>query len=73
MIARKIWVIALTLSLGACASVPPPPRCVDNGTGLQPINPEMLTQEQLDAHKATGPDTTPRRAKRGQPIEGSQI
>lgn len=49
---KTLSVVAMALSLGACASVPPPPHCEDNGKGMQPINPEMLTQEQINAHRA---------------------
>lgn len=45
---KSLTVVAMALSLGACASVPPPPYCDPNGQGLQPINPEMLTQEQIN-------------------------
>lgn len=46
---KSLIAIMLTLSLGACATVPPPPHCEDNGQGLQPINPEMMSQEQVNA------------------------
>lgn len=49
---KALPTIAITLSLGACASVPPPPHCEDNGQGIQPINPEMITQEQATAVRA---------------------
>ena len=46
-------IVVITLSLGACASVPPPPHCEDDGKGMQPINPEMLTQEQVSVIRAS--------------------
>ena len=49
---KALPIIAIALSLGACASVPPPPHCEDNGQGMQPINPEMITQEQVNAVRA---------------------
>ncbi len=49
---KTLTVIFMALSLGACASVPPPPHCEDNGQGLYPINPEMMTQEQMNAIRA---------------------
>lgn len=44
---KTISIVMIALSLGACASVPPPPHCEDNGQGLQPINPEMINQVQV--------------------------
>ncbi|MCK9505013.1 MAG: hypothetical protein M0Q95_12635 [Porticoccaceae bacterium] len=55
---KALPIVAITLSLGACASVPPPPHCEDNGQGMQPINPEMITQEQATAIRASEKDTS---------------
>lgn len=44
--------VVMALSLGACATVPPPPHCTDSGHNLQPINPDMISQEQKDAVQA---------------------
>jgi hypothetical protein len=38
----------LVLSVAACAP-PKPPCCEDVGLDLHPINPEMMTQEQIKA------------------------
>lgn len=53
---RMLGTFVVVLSLGACASVPPPPHCEDSGdmehfmaSGAKPINPEMLSQEELNA------------------------
>lgn len=50
---KKLTIISLALALGACTSVPPPPHCKDDGKGLQPINPEMLTQETINTVRAS--------------------
>nr|WP_067297073.1 hypothetical protein [Marinobacterium profundum] len=55
---KSLPIFAIALSLGACASVPPPPHCEDNGQGLQPINPEMITQEQANAIRAPEKDAS---------------
>ncbi len=63
---KTLSVLAITLSLGACASVPPPPHCEDNGKAMHPINPEMLTQEQINAHRTSQkPDYQPQRGHGG--------
>lgn len=48
---RKILILStlLTLSLAACTP-PKPPCCEDvGGLDLHPINPEMMSQEQIKA------------------------
>jgi hypothetical protein len=48
---KSFFVITLlALSLAACA--PPKPPCCENvGLDLHPINPEMMTQEQIKASR----------------------
>ncbi|EKQ4178879.1 hypothetical protein P5F81_004463 [Salmonella enterica] len=47
---KSLAVIALTFTLGACSLTPPPPaEAVDDGRGMVPINPAMVTQEQINA------------------------
>ncbi|GGO83780.1 hypothetical protein GCM10011348_28350 [Marinobacterium nitratireducens] len=52
MITKYLTVIVMAISLVACASVQSPPHCEDNGEGLHPINPEMMTQEQMNVTRA---------------------
>lgn len=37
-----LTMLVLTSFSGACAHVPPPPHCKDNGMGLYPINSGMM-------------------------------
>lgn len=50
---RNLTGVIVALSLGACATVPQPPHCEGNGEDLQPINPEMMTQGQINAVRET--------------------
>lgn len=44
----RILTIAVVALLTGCAFSPPPPAvCKDDGRGTFPINPEMLTPEQM--------------------------
>lgn len=43
-----IVITMLTLSMAAC-SPPKPPCCKNIGLGLHPVNPEMMSEEQLKA------------------------
>jgi starvation-inducible outer membrane lipoprotein len=45
---KRYLIFALCL-LSGCATVPPPPHCDDTGTDIKPVNPEMLSQEQVQA------------------------
>lgn len=45
---KSLAVIALTFTLGAC-TLTPPAEAVDDGRGMVPINPAMVTQEQINA------------------------
>lgn len=47
---KALTVIAFTFTLGACTLIPPPPvEAIDDGRGMLPINPAMVTQEQINA------------------------
>ena len=46
-----IVITLLALSVAACAP-PKPPCCEDVGLDLHPINPEMMTQEQMKAARS---------------------
>lgn len=47
---KLILVAVMAFVLPACALHPPsPPSCVDDGRGMVPINPKMITQEQRNA------------------------
>ncbi|ENN4576794.1 hypothetical protein ABSP62_004508 [Salmonella enterica subsp. enterica serovar Typhimurium] len=59
MMKKTLLMIVLALSATGCTlSPPPPPQCVDDGRGMVPLNPEMLTQEQIKAVKAKYQETT---------------
>lgn len=49
---KAILMMILALSATSCTLSPPPPQCVDDGRGMVPLNPGMLTQEQIKAVKA---------------------
>lgn len=56
---KAILMMILALSATGCTlSPPPPPQCVDDGRGMVPLNPGMLTQEQIKAVKAGYKDTS---------------
>jgi hypothetical protein len=49
---ERLCALMLAASLTACALVPPPPSCADNGEGLRPVNPMMLSAEQIQRVEA---------------------
>ena len=50
---KPVFVAALALLVTGCAiNPPPPPACVDDGRGMFPLNPEMLTQDQIEEGNA---------------------
>lgn len=47
---KQLAVALISLTLGACSVTPPPPKeAVDDGRGMVPVNPQMITQEQINA------------------------
>ena len=45
---RPLTILAVALLITGCAFSPPPPAaCKDDGRGMFPINPEMITPEQM--------------------------
>ncbi len=56
---KTLLMMVLALSATGCTLSPPPPaQCVDDGRGMVPLNPEMLTQEQIKTVKAKYQETT---------------
>lgn len=47
---RFLLMITITFSLTACAlTAPKPPACVDDGRGMIPLNPEKLSEDDINA------------------------
>lgn len=46
---KEIISIVIVLLLGGCVNPPPPHEAVNDGRGMVPINPKMITQEQINA------------------------
>jgi len=48
MISKKILLMGVVITLSGCSLTPPkPPSCSESNAGLKPINPRMISEEQL--------------------------